>query len=45
MDGWGAGLLVLSRFRCEQEQETEQKQSGSAAQHERAPDADSAGEG
>jgi hypothetical protein len=37
-------LLVFSRRGCEQEQETEQKEGGSAAQQERAPDADSAGE-
>jgi hypothetical protein len=44
MDRWGTGLLVLSRRGREQEQETEQKQGGSAAQQERALDADSAGE-
>jgi hypothetical protein len=44
MDRWGAGLLVLSRRGREQQHETKQKQSGSAAQQERAPDADSAGE-
>jgi hypothetical protein len=44
MDRSGAGLLVLGRRGREQKQEPEQKQSGRAAQEERAPDATSAGE-